>query len=326
MFAFSDQKYLLAHPFFLLTTTFSTASWIIALISQAFTTTKYGRSAVATLWLAILLQLLVNVGVLYGLCTNSIHIFRLQISVFASMSVVLGALGIDNNVFSGFGSRDAVAAAWFIILIIDLLWILVLSSERDSPVLQVFTEDTRIRLSSELHSLIEREIESQTHSSTNDTPLPETKELLSNPRNTTLSAPETHQSDHTARPALPLFNSRTTVYEGSKATSNKHSGSLMNDRQSVKSRLTVPTSTATHGSSNAPSSNYSYTQKALALYDYTVSNSTAEADDTGEGELSFARGDILEVSRTFEKKWWPARKSNGQVGVVPSNYLKVIPG
>ena len=59
-----------------------------------------------------------------------------------------------------------------------------------------------------------------------------------------------------------------------------------------------------------------------------------------EGELSFLKGEILQVSRTYEKKWWPARNANGQVGgmsqcggnmhdvnlwptVVPSNFLNI---
>ncbi|KAJ3998235.1 hypothetical protein F5050DRAFT_1746025 [Lentinula boryana] len=316
------ENSLLSHPFFLLTTIFANASWIIALISQALATREYGRSTVATLWLAILLQLFVNTGVLYGLYTNSIHILRLQIAVFASMSVVLGALGIDSNVFSNVGSRDAIAAAWIILSIVDLLWILVLSSERDSPVLQVFTEEARIRLSSDSHLPINHNEEPQTLVPTTAPPLSESKELSPDPRNTLYSIQETSKTEDTARPALPPFHPLPTDNEASRTPFSKPSEyNLTNDRHSIRSRLTVPSIT-THGSSNAPSSNYSYLQRALTLYDYTA----ISAGDSGEEELSFAKGEILEVSRTFEKKWWPARKSNGQTGVVPSNYVKVIQG
>ncbi|KAJ3864220.1 hypothetical protein EV359DRAFT_81621 [Lentinula novae-zelandiae] len=321
MLASFDRTSLLTHPFFIVTTLFANASWMIALISQGLAATKYGRSTVATLWLAILLQFLVNVGVLYGLYTNLIHMFRLQISLFASMAVVLGALGINNNIFSGFRSRDAIAAAWIILSIVDLLWILVFSSERDSPVLQVFEKEARIRLSLDSNFPIDREEESQTHSPIPKDPISESK-LALDPRTTRFSAPETFKSDDAARPAL--LQPSPIVYEGSRTSFDRPGSVLMNDRQSTTSRLTVPASIATHESSNAASSNYSYSQKALALYNYNAINSSTEVDNSGEGELSFVKGDILEVSRTLEKKWWPARRSNGQVGVVPSNYLQVI--
>ncbi|KAE9410399.1 hypothetical protein BT96DRAFT_871267 [Gymnopus androsaceus JB14] len=291
---------LIFHPFFLATTLVANASWLIAIVSQALAAAKSGHSAVATLWLAIFLQLIVNVGMVYSLFTSSIPLFRLQITVFAAMSVVLGALGIERNIFSGTGSRDAIAAAWIILSIIDILWILVVSSDRNSPVLQAFGEEARIRLSStDLHSPIsDQEGEPQIQAPTPDIPF-ENKEPVPNPRQST-------KSDDTARPPLPYpppFPPSTVV---SKTSSNS----------ARQSRLTVPTSIATHGSSD-PSSNYSYSQKALALYDYSAS--TSEVDDSGEGELSFSKGDVLEVSRTMDRKWWPARKLNGQIGGKPDS-------
>lgn len=45
---------------------------------------------------------------------------------------------------------------------------------------------------------------------------------------------------------------------------------------------------------------------------------TASADDPNE--LSFKKGEVLEV---VERKgnWWQARKSDGTVGIIPSNYV-----
>ena len=43
-------------------------------------------------------------------------------------------------------------------------------------------------------------------------------------------------------------------------------------------------------------------------------------------ELGFTKGDILAVLRHQDDGWWEAtaQSGNGQVGLVPSNYLQAI--
>ncbi|KAF5391230.1 hypothetical protein D9757_003030 [Collybiopsis confluens] len=301
--ASEEEKPLISHPFFLSTSIIANCSCVVAVVSQAFAVSQIGREVVGTLWLAILLQLTVNFGMLYALFSNSVHSLRLQIVVFSAMSVVLAALGIDKNIFSGQKSRDSIAAAWIILVIIDLLWILVLSpADQNSPMLRVFTKEARIRLSSDSRLPLKHIYESPIESTSD-----RIREVSSNPRSTIISATST-----TPRTPISVATARPPVVDA-------HQDPLP-DRRSIKSELVVPPSAPT---SSAPSSNYSYTQKALALYDCKCHDAF--------GELSFLKGDILHVSRTFEKKWWPARKANGQAGesgiaVVPSNYLKIIQG
>jgi len=56
--------------------------------------------------------------------------------------------------------------------------------------------------------------------------------------------------------------------------------------------------------------------RAKALYAYTGS-----ADDPNE--ISFSKGETLEILDK-QGKWWQAKKSDGTVGIAPSNYLQLL--
>jgi hypothetical protein len=57
--------------------------------------------------------------------------------------------------------------------------------------------------------------------------------------------------------------------------------------------------------------------QARVLFDYTPH----EFDD----EMSIQEGEILEVMSYSEEDWWKCRRKGGPIGLVPKNYLEVLP-
>ncbi|KAI8071121.1 SH3 domain-containing protein, partial [Gilbertella persicaria] len=85
-------------------------------------------------------------------------------------------------------------------------------------------------------------------------------------------------------------------------------------------RVASPTHPATvepnMTSSEIAPPNFEYREKVQALHAY-------QANPEDPNELSFTKGEILEVVDR-NGNWWQARKSDGTIGIIPSNYAGIL--
>ncbi|PBK69871.1 hypothetical protein ARMSODRAFT_1018611 [Armillaria solidipes] len=314
--------------YFLASLVLATAAWIVVLVAQALLTSSVGHDAVGVLWFATIVQFFVNVGVTRRVfCTGGTCPHQQQIANFTSMTVVLGVIGVDRTVYSNDQRQQATAAGWIILSVINILWVLHFSKDTGA-----FTDKSRGFPEEEPLSAGSRSSLSQRHTAStfnqsdppSDTmvekhtnilpPLPSTSTSTDNskgnPREESVLTPS-----HTPN-ATPSVDRKSVsdVNRSSRASSylmRPYSPTTASDLNHPPSLSTVSESLQS-GTTTAPE----YSRRAQANWTYQA----AEAE-----ELSFTADEILYVTMAPQEKWWEARKMDGSKGMVPSNFLRLLP-
>lgn len=289
---------------------------------------------VRSLWFAIFLQLGLILGVLYTLASDSIAMHRLQISVFGAVAIVFAVGGVDAGIYSPFGSLNAMAAGWLILAIVDILWVLYFTSEEDSLALHIFNSLGTGGLTGPGRN--RRRTRSQSVMNMGQGNGGYTGSYAGggisahDPYDTKLGG-STYGS---GSPAIRPQNSFPSMNDASRSmAANTGAGSIHNAPTADSSNgneihpgspLMSGAGAAT-GDLTATSDTYAYKAKALYACEWThfinllvlclitFGHCTDAANPDDANEISFAKGEILDV---LDKngKWWQTRKQDGTVG------------
>ncbi|KAK0461858.1 uncharacterized protein EV420DRAFT_1527687 [Desarmillaria tabescens] len=291
------------------------AAWFIALVPQALLTSSVGHEAVGVLWFATIIQFFVTVGVARTFYTGGMCPHRHQIAIFASIAVVFGVIGVDRTVYSNDQRQRAMAAGWIILSIIDILWVLHFSRDTGTS-----GDLSRALPEAEPLSMRPSSSSSQQYTTSNQSNPPGDAMVGKHTNPLSPLPTEEHQtSSRTPDAASNVNNSAGNSRDPSDVATpfqptRPHAPTNASDLTSL---LTV-TESFTSGTTTSPSIVPEYSVRAQALWTYQASPADAE-------ELSFTANEILYVSRTPKGKWWEARKMDGSRGIVPSNYLHLLP-
>ncbi|KAH0838114.1 hypothetical protein J3R83DRAFT_6360 [Lanmaoa asiatica] len=353
-----DFTPILTHYLFLFTTVLSVLAWFIAFISQAIATAQsmvflslsslplphiplLTDGNVGYPWFAIFLQLFLILGIVHTLATDSIAMHRFQISTFGAIAIVFAVLSVNESIFSGRAALDAMAAGWLILAIVDILWVLYFTSEEDSLALHLFNSlgtgglsppsRRRRTRGPSVHNMASNGYAANYSSGagigSQDVPYdpaakmpPTIGPAAVRSQNSFVGGGSIDGAPRSLGPAPPPPGS-------AHSTPIPPPGQLTNPDQNISptspligsGAAGVGAGTTLSASSPSPEAvpeQESYTYKAKALYAYTAS-----PDDPNE--ISFIKGEILDILDK-QGKWWQARKTDGMVGIAPSNYLQII--
>nr|CDI53997.1 protein involved in surface sensing via MAP-kinase cascade [Melanopsichium pennsylvanicum 4] len=270
--------------------------------------------------------------------TDTLTVARLQLTTFTAVALVFSVIGINSGIYSSNSSEEAVAAGWFLITLTNVVWLFFLTTEEESPLYSLVNiandgvtppaaggsraasrynaggnDGQSMRLAGGASGGIGGGYGAGNGSAYSGGGFgggaasggyqpaygnsPSAADITT-ANGTGLGAPKLSSASIRSRPA------------------EAGAGGLSQDgaAPSVASHGAPASLNAQAGNKSGELPDYGY--KARALYAYQ-----ANADDPTE--ISFSKGEVLDIVDN-SGKWWQARRSNGETGIVPSNYMQLL--
>lgn len=286
----------LSDPFAISTVLFGIISWIIAVAGAG---ALKQSSFPHFLWWGIVYQIVIILIVLLLYLNNNIELYKFTLVGLVSVAFVYTTNTTNSLIYNSKLSGNLCCAAGCILLsILDVIWILYFGGHPESPTNQ-FIDSFSVKHNHGHLPTDERK----------DDIAPDANYKVHSPVNLPPGQPAHFQDNNLRQSQLThkpsLHGSNPQPYMSLSQLNGLENFSLQDVHQRDLTK------------NNAGSINditFRYKARALYLYD-------ANPDDINE--ISFVKDEILEVD-DIDGKWWQARRANGQVGICPSNYVKLL--
>lgn len=277
-------------PFAIATTFFAIIAWVVLIAGAAASNqNNFPRFT----WWGIVYQVLLIILIIVLYLNNNIELYKFTLVGFLSIAFLYTTNSVNQLIYTtddlGF---SACAAGCILLLIVNLIWILYFGGHPESPTNQ-FIDSFSLKTHAHNHDQLKERQPDESEE--------EYKRYVAPVNLPSLTSQPQFQDNNLRQSQLTTNNKANTPYMSSSQLNGLENFSSSDVRD------------LTHNN-GAPQPEFRYRAKALYSYD-------ANPDDINE--ISFVKDEILEVE-DIEGKWWQARRSNGQVGICPSNYVKLI--
>jgi SHO1 osmosensor len=300
---------LTADPFALSTLSLALLSWIIAFAGSL--ATNINEDFPKFTWWGLVFQLLILTAtfVIYGF--DMLDQYKNFLTAAYSIAFVYTSNSATSLVY-GSGSRKAAASAGIILLcMINIIYVFYYGSDNSTPINQ-WIDSFSLRGPRSSHNPFfynQRTNTNTAHTSylqgqggqggqhilSNDNSIdPSTQRYVSSTRLNgfeNLSERDNTTTSHSNTPIYDLSENNGTYLSATTELSDDNTNTF---------GITID--------------DFPYT--ARALYSY-------ESNPDDENEISFEKGEILKVN-DINSRWWQAKRSNGDIGICPSNYVELI--
>ncbi|ODV76859.1 high osmolarity signaling protein SHO1 [Suhomyces tanzawaensis NRRL Y-17324] len=299
----------LGDPFAISTVSFGVISWVVTVAGAAADASHVPHFT----WWGLVYQILM-ILVIFGLyLNNNIELYKFTLVGLLSVGFVYLTNSINSLIYnSGLSGNLCCAAGCILSSILNLIWILYFGGHPESPTNQ-FIDSFSIKSQSHNHGHL---------SSANDNQklheMDEEEEHEYKPYGTEIPPLGTFQDSNLRQSQITTGNKKNTPYMSSSqlnglenfSSADVHQGRDLTTGAQPKTVFNEPQNLG------ASAGTIPFRYKARALYSYD-----ANPDDINE--ISFVKDELLEVD-DIDGKWWQARRANGQVGICPSNYVKLL--
>lgn len=288
---------LLGDLFAVSTVSFGTIAWIIAIAGAA---ADPSATYLRFTWWGLVYQVILILVILLLYLNNTIELYKFTLVGLLSVATVYTTNSVNTLIYNTSSAGNLCCAAGCILLsMVNIIWVIYFGGHPESPTNQ-FIDSFAAKPSPFTHGQI------------------------------STGATKLEDSDYVSGGARPAFNSYESRHSQLTATANNNTAnnksnymlsSQLNGLENFSNSNVNDNARNTFFKGEQPTDDFTlpattYRYKAKALYNYD-----ANPDDINE--ISFLKDEILEVD-DIDGKWWQAKRSNGQVGICPSNYVKLL--